>query len=78
MDFGVISFILLFKATLGLPLGLSGKEFAGGMGQSLVRDDPTRLGATETVHPNSWACALEPGNCNYLSPRAAATEAWAP
>ena len=32
VDFRVISFILLFKATLGLPLGLSGKEFAGGMG----------------------------------------------
>ena len=33
--------------------------------QSLVREDPTCLRATKPVYPNHWACAPEPGSCNY-------------
>ena len=33
--------------------------------QSLVREDPTCCIATEPMHHSYWACALEPGNCNY-------------
>ena len=32
--------------------------------QSLVWEDPTCFRATKPVH-NCWACALEPGSCNY-------------
>ena len=32
---------------------------------SLVWEDPTCWGATELVHHNKWACALEPTCCNY-------------
>ena len=32
---------------------------------SLVWEDSTYYGATKPVHRNYWACALEPGNCNY-------------
>ena len=31
---------------------------------SLVWEDPTCFRATKPVH-NCWACALEPGSCNY-------------
>ena len=41
---------------------------------SLVREDPTCLAATKLTHHNYWACALEPGNCNYRSPGAHAPQ----
>ena len=33
--------------------------------RSLVWEDPTCLGTTKPMSHNYWACALEPGNCNY-------------
>ena len=55
---------------------------------ALTQEDPTCHGATKPVCHNHWACALEPGSCNYwahvpqllshvpqlLSPRTTATE----
>ena len=35
---------------------------------SLAPEEPACHGATEPVCHNSWACALEPTNCNYWSP----------
>ena len=35
--------------------------------QSLVLEDPIRLGATKLVCHNYRACALAPGSCNYGS-----------
>ena len=35
---------------------------------SLVWEDPTCCRATKPVHHNYWACALEPGSCNYWAP----------
>ena len=32
---------------------------------SLIREDPTCCGATQPVHHNYWACALEPRKCSY-------------
>ena len=32
---------------------------------ALVREDPTRRGATKPVCHNYWACALEPASHNY-------------
>ena len=46
--------------------------------QSLVREDPTRHGATKPMRHNYWACALQPVSHNYWSPRATTTEACAP
>lgn len=40
----------------------------------LAWEDPTCLGATKCVHHNYWACALQPGELQLLSPRAATTE----
>ena len=34
---------------------------------SLVREDPTRRGATKPMRHNYWACALEPPSHNYLA-----------
>ena len=31
----------------------------------LVQEDPTSYGATKPMCHNYWACALEPGICNY-------------
>ena len=33
--------------------------------QSLVREDPTRRGATKPVHHDYWAGTVEPGHHNY-------------
>ena len=33
--------------------------------QSLIWEDPTCHGTTMPMHHSYWACALEPGNCNY-------------
>ena len=33
--------------------------------RALVREDPTRRGATKPVHDNYWACALEPASHSY-------------
>ena len=41
--------------------------------QSLICQDPTCRGTTTPMYHNYWACALEPGSCNYWSPRA-----WSP
>ena len=53
----------------GLPWWLSGKRIHLPMQEtqvrSLVQEDPTCCGATKPVHHDCWACALEPGNCNY-------------
>ena len=38
---------------------------AGDMGSVPVWEDPTCLGEAEPVHHNYWACALEPGSCEY-------------
>ena len=38
--------------------------------RALVREDPTCCGATKPMHPNYWACALEPASHNYWSPHA--------
>ena len=46
--------------------------------RSLVREDPTCLGATKPVHHNYWACALGPPSHNCWSPRATTTEARVP
>ena len=42
----------------------------------LVWEDPTCRGATKRVGHNYWACALEPGSCNYwvCAPRACAPQ----
>ena len=37
---------------------------------SLVWEDPTCNEASKFAHHNSWACALEPKSCKYLSPQA--------
>ena len=34
----------------------------------LVREDPTRHGATKPMRNNYWVCALEPGGCTCWSP----------
>ena len=46
--------------------------------RALVREDPTRRGATKPVHHNYWTCALEPTSHNYWSQRDTTTEACAP
>ena len=33
--------------------------------RALVREDPTCHGATNPMHHNCWACALEPASYNY-------------
>ena len=33
--------------------------------RSLVQEDPACCRAAEPTRHNSWACALEPGSCNY-------------
>ena len=38
--------------------------------QSLVKEDPTCCMATKCDCRSFWACALEPGSCNYRSPHA--------
>ena len=59
---------------IGLPWWLSGKEFCLPMQEtqvwSLIWEDPTCCRAPKPRHNNYWACALEPGSCNYW--------AWAP
>ena len=40
-------------------------SIAGTQIQSLIREDPTCLGATKPVLHNNWACALEPVSHNY-------------
>ena len=49
--------------------------------QALVQEDPTCRKATNPVHQDYWACALEPASHNYwarmpqlLSPQATTTE----
>ena len=52
---------------IGFPGGSDSKEsafYVGGV-QSLVQEDPTRLGATKPMHHNYSACAVEPGGCDY-------------
>ena len=55
---------------IGLPWCLSGKEsihlpVQETLVQSLVQEDSTCLRATKSIHHSCWACALEPGSCNY-------------
>ena len=38
--------------------------------QSLVWEGPTCHRTARPMHPKHWACALEPGSCNYGKPRA--------
>ena len=33
--------------------------------QTLVQEDPSCHGASNSIHHNYRACALEPGNANY-------------
>ena len=44
--------------------------------QFLVREDPTCGRATEPMHHNYWACALEPGSLNCWSPSALEPALW--
>ena len=41
------------------------KNLQGTQVWSQVREDPTCCGATNLVHHNYWACALEPATHNY-------------
>ena len=57
---------------IGLPWWLSGKEsihlpLQETLVQSLVQEASTCLRAIKSMHRDHWACALEPGNCNYWS-----------
>ena len=53
-----------------LPWWLSGEEYACQCKRSLNLEDPSCQRTTKPTHHNYWACALEPGNCNYWSPHA--------
>ena len=51
--------------------------------QSLIWEDPTCHGTTMPMHHSYWACALEPGSCNYWAhalqlPKSTAPRAHAP
>ena len=46
----------------------------GTLVQFVVWEDPTCSVAAKSVHPNYWACTLEPLSYNYWSPHTLETE----
>ena len=49
---------------------------AGDTGSIPGLEDPTCHGAAKPVHHNCWACALEPGSCNYWRPCVPGAPQW--
>ena len=61
---GFDNMCMLFKTLLGTSLVVQGIRICPPgqetLVQSLIREDPTRLGATKLMHHNYWSCTLEP------------------
>ena len=55
-----------FKGFPGSPVLKNPHANAGDTGSSLIREDPTCLGAAEPKRHNCWADALQPGSHSYL------------